>query len=69
MEVHHTEQTKARWYMRITDGRVQGHPDDPYLVGAQWLKANSRSSPELPIQNRACHIKTIIAIFDASFPL
>jgi len=54
--------TRERWYMRITDGRVHGPADDPFIVGAQWLKANSRSSPEPPIENNRCHIKTIIGI-------
>ena len=47
--------------MKIVDGRVQGPDKDPYLVGAQWLKANSKSSLEsatvIP-----CYIKTIIEI-------
>ncbi len=55
------ESNDDRWYMKIIDGRVQGPDDDPYLVGAQWLKANSKSSLEsdtvIP-----CYIKTIIAI-------
>ena len=55
------ESNNDRWYMKIVDGRVQGPEDDPYLVGAQWLKANSKSSLEsatvIP-----CYIKTIIAI-------
>jgi hypothetical protein len=50
--------------MRITDGRVQGPTDDPFIVVAQWLKANSRSSPELPILNHRCHIKTVIGIVE-----
>ena len=55
------ESNDDRWYMKIMDGRVQGPDDDPYLVGAQWLKANSKSSLEsatvIP-----CYIKTIMEI-------
>jgi hypothetical protein len=63
VELHHEDKPRDRWYMKITDGRVRGPPDDPYLAGAQWMKSNSRKSPELPIQTTICHIKTIIAQF------
>jgi hypothetical protein len=50
-----------RWYMKIMDGRVQGPEDDPYIVGAQWLKANSKSILESATVF-PCYIKTIIEI-------
>jgi len=56
--------SKDRWYMKILDGRVKSAEDDPYLVGAQWLKPNQKTLPELPLKSNACHIKTIIAVFD-----
>jgi hypothetical protein len=53
-----------RWYMKIVDGRVKG-PEDakvgPFLVGAQWFKANSRSALESHAVVQ-CPIKTIIGI-------
>ena len=50
-----------RWYMRITDGTVAGDLKvDPYLVGGQWLKANSKTNAEKPIRNNPVYIRTII---------
>jgi hypothetical protein len=46
--------------MRITDGTVAGDLKvDPYLGGGQWLKANSKTIAEKPIQNNPVYIRTI----------
>ena len=61
VRVQNPRTTNDRWYMKIVDGRVQGPEDDPYLVGAHWLKANSKSTLHsdtvIP-----CYIKTIMEI-------
>ncbi len=62
VEVQPGEKAKGRWYMKITDGKVAGPLTDPFLVGAQWLKTNSRVSPDLQEKICPCPIKTIIAI-------
>jgi hypothetical protein len=66
VEVRHAGIPKEHWYMRITDGRVQGPSDDPSLVGAQWMKTNSRNSPDLTIAITKCHIRTIIETFNSN---
>ena len=55
------ESNNDRWYMKIVDGRVQGPEDDPYLVGAQWLKANSKNTLYSATVS-PCYIKTIMEI-------
>jgi hypothetical protein len=52
--------------LRITDGTVAGEVQDPYLVGGQWLKANSRTAAEKPIQNNKVFIKSIIDVVHGS---
>ncbi len=63
VEVNNVEDSD-RWYIKIVDGRVKG-PEvaeiGPFLVGAQWFKANSRSVLESPAVVQ-CPIKTIIGI-------
>jgi hypothetical protein len=51
-----------RWYAKIIDGRWQGDPQDPFLLG-QWLKANSTTELE-STKRVSIHIKSIIAIVD-----
>ena len=58
--------TPDRWYMRITDGTVAGDLTEPYLVGGQWLKANSTTVAEKPIENNPVFIKTIINVLRGS---
>jgi hypothetical protein len=54
-----------RWYMRITDGTVAGDLKvDPYLVGGQWLKTNSKTKAENPIQNNPVYIRTCKTIIE-----
>jgi hypothetical protein len=55
------DENSDRWYMKIVDGRVKGPEDAPYLIGAQWLKANSRIALESPAVVQ-CPIKTIITL-------
>jgi hypothetical protein len=54
---------RDRWYVRITDGRVQGDSKDPFIAGGQWLKANSTTEVERK-ENHNVYIASIIAIVD-----
>jgi len=53
-----------RWFMRVKDGRIEGEWPDFRLIQGQWMKANSRTIFEKPVNLQPIVIRTIIGTFD-----
>jgi len=65
VEVHPDEESKDRgdrWFMTITNGKVQGPEGKQYITACKWHKNNSRSEldPEFP-DKQICELRSVKA--------